>query len=199
MYIAEHNAFFIHIPKCGGNSIEFYFLREAGIKVDVQNSNSVFNANKQFILGKHQGKQTAHYAVSELQTEPAYLNADYRFTIVRHPVQRFLSEHAWRNKHSMKCDIDKLLTELQTGNSYRLKSAWDYVSIDDQNQMHNVFKLEEPEHTKATLSEKFNIEFEMPHENVSTKEKPILTQKQLEIIRTVWARDFEEFDYEIDQ
>lgn len=199
MYIPDHNAFFIHIPKCGGNSIEFYFLRKAGIDVSVKNSVSVFNANKQFIIGKHQNKQTAHYAVSELQEEPAYLKADYRFTIVRHPVQRFLSEHAWRANNGMKCDIDQLLTELQTGNNYRLKSAWDYVSINNQNQMHDVFKLEEPEHIHAGISKRFNIEFEMPHENVTTNEKPILTQKQLEIIHTIWARDFEEFDYEIDQ
>jgi len=197
MYIPDHNAFFIHIPKCGGNSIEFYFLRKAGIDVDVKNSVSVFNNHNKLMLGRQNGIQLAHYTAQQLQDSDKFCNSDYRFTMVRHPVQRLLSEYMWRQTNGKKMSITRLLDELVAQEDPRLLSSWEYCTVNNKLCVDEVFRLEDIPHMERTLGKQFGINFEMPHENVSREEKPILTQKQLEIIRTVWARDFEEFNYEI--
>jgi hypothetical protein len=199
MYIPKHNAFFIHIPKTGGKSIEFYFLREMNVEVSTKNSMSVFNSHSDLMIGQHDGEQRAHYTVQQLQDSEKFYNSDYRFTIVRHPVQRFVSEYAWRQTSGKKCTIGELLDELVAQQDSRLLSSWEYCTVDNKLCVDEVFRLEDIPHMERTLSKRFGIRFEMPHDNKSTVEKPQLTPEQIDIIHNVWIKDFEEFGYEIDQ
>ena len=197
MYIPKHNAFFIHIPKTGGNSIEFFFLRDMNVQVSTENSKNVFIDHKDLVLGNFNGVQTAHYKAQQLQQNEKFCNSNYRFTIVRHPVERFLSEYAWRNGNDNGTKLDRLLNELVEQKDYRLHSCWEYITVDNKLCVDDVFRLEDISNMEKTLSKKLGIPFVMPHDNKSKKEKPTLTKSQLDIIRRVWAKDFEEFGYEI--
>lgn len=198
MYIPKHNAFFIHVPKTGGNSIEFYFLKEMGINVSIGNSNSVFNNNKKLIIGTQKGYQSAHYTAEQLKSIEEFNKSNFVFSIVRHPFDRFISEFAWRQQHrSIK--LNKLLENLEEQNDARLYSCWDYLTIDNKLVVDRIFKLENTEEINTTLSKQFNIDFKMPWHNPSKKDKHILTDKEKEIIMKVWRKDFEEFNYENDK
>ena len=196
MYIPDHNAFFIHIPKTGGNSIEFYFLQQMGITVNERNSVTVFNSQKNIMLGRVDDHQAAHYTATQLQNNELFKNSDYVFSIVRHPFQRFVSECRWRGKTNAK-DVDKILKDLQKQQDYRLYSSWDYISIAGKLAVNEVFKLEEPEIINLNLSKRFGIDFKMPHHNKSSTPDIQLTTAQKDIIIDVWQKDFEEFGYEV--
>ena len=199
MYIPKHNAFFIHIPKTGGNSIEFYFLREMLVEVSTENSVSVFNNHRELLIGTQNGVQSAHYTAQQLQDSEKFVQSDYRFTIVRHPVQRFLSEHTWRQHNGKKMTVGQLLDALVAQQDPRLLSSWEYCTVNNKLCVDEVFRLEDIPHMERTLCKQFGINFEMPHDNKSSVSKPQLTPEQLDIIHSVWIKDFEEFGYEIDQ
>jgi len=193
MYIPQHNAFFIHIPKTGGNSVEFYFLQQMNIKVNDQNSVKIFNDHPELIIGrKNATKQTAHYTAKELQDIKEYVDSTYKFSMVRHPVDRFISECKWNHT-----GIDILCTQLKEGTNDRLLSSWDYLSVNDQLAVDRVFKLEQIETMNRELSSQFGIDFVLPHYNKSKDKSIKLTTKQLDLVANVWQKDFEEFDYEI--
>lgn len=207
MYISKYNAFFIHIPKTGGTSIEFYFLRDMGINVNIENNVSVFNNNRDLYLGEQNRIPIAHCTGQMLQDHDKFINSEYRFAIVRHPVERFLSEYVWRKKNSSIGGIDsgtstsllnQLLNDLKDPKvrDLRLLSCWDYCSIDNKLCVDDVFRLEDISHMQQTLTDKLGIPFVMSHENRTIEEKPTLTKSQLDIIRSVWAKDFEEFNYD---
>ncbi len=194
MYIPQHNAFFIHIPKTGGNSIEFYFLQQMNIDVNLKNSMRIFNDHPELIIGRQNAKkQKAHYTAQELQNIKEFTNSKYKFSIVRHPFKRFISECKWSNTN-----VDTLCKQLRAGDNDRYHSSWDYLTVNNQLAVDSVFKLEEPHAINTELSKQFNIDFVMPHHNVSAYKNINLTTQQKDIIADVWQKDFEEFNYEID-
>lgn len=194
MYIPQHNAFFIHIPKTGGNSIEFYFLQDMNIDVNRNNSTKIFNDHPELIIGRQNDtKQKAHYTAQELQDVNEFTNSKYKFSIVRHPFKRFISESKRSNT-----DPDVLCRQLRAGNDDRLHSSWDYLTVNNQLAVDHVFKLEEQRTINTELSKQFDIDFVMPHHNVSRNKNINLTTQQKDIITDIWQKDFEEFNYEID-
>ena len=80
---------FVHVPKCGGGSIEKFF-RDNGFVEDL------------FLIDS----RLAHYCCSPQHWHRDLLlkvvkmsSIDYIFTIVRDPVDRLVSEYKWRIKH----------------------------------------------------------------------------------------------------
>lgn len=204
MYIPKYNAFFIHIPKTGGTSIEFYFLRDMGVNVSTDNSDEVFHNYRDLYLGAQVGVSPKHYTAQQLQDHDKFINSDYRFAIVRHPVERFLSEYVWRKEIESKqgirngTSITQLLNDLEDPEvcDYRLRSYWQYCAVNNELGIDDVFRLEDIPRMQQTLSDRIGKPFVMPHDNKSTVEKPVLTKSQLNIIYSAWAKDFEVFNYD---
>ena len=91
---AEQNMkiLFIHIPKCGGGSIEKFF-RMNGF------TQHLFSIEPKFITCLKCSPQHFHgeLILSLLNTS----QLDYSFTIFRDPVARMISEYRWRIKHPL--------------------------------------------------------------------------------------------------
>jgi len=205
MYIPKYNAFFIHIPKTGGTSIEFYLLRDMGVTVSTDNSDEVFYNHRDLYLGaKWREVPLKHYTTQQLQDHDKFINSDYRFTIVRHPVERFLSEYVWRKEIELKQGIQngtsmsQMLDDLKKPEvrDYRLRSYWQYCAVNNELDIDDIFRLEDIPHMQRTLSDRLGKPFVMPHDNKSAVEKPVLTKSQIDIIRSAWAKDFEVFNYD---
>lgn len=84
---------FIHIPKCGGGSIE-KFLRDNNL-TQFMFSTQVFK----FLVcpPKHRNRCSLQHMHASLLEAVLDINSfDYIFTIVRNPVHRIISEYKWR-------------------------------------------------------------------------------------------------------
>ena len=80
---------YIHIPKCGGGSIESFFR-------DNQYDQKLFSLNPLGLLKCSPQHMHAGLLESILNIE----RFSYVFTVVRNPVSRLISEYKWRIKHS---------------------------------------------------------------------------------------------------
>ena len=126
---------FIHIPKTAGSSINEW-LRNAGYKLDK--------------LVSWSGWDHQHAPKKIYDTWGSF---DYKFAIVRHPLDRFVSALGFRTIHQK--DADKIASDLiKQYKNDKLPAQWgnhlqpqiDFVDDDTQ-----VFKFEEEGHPFQTL------------------------------------------------
>jgi len=92
----KHNFIFIHIPKCGGTSVELALLKNEGIQMknyDQDDLNFLSENQKQkYRIGyNYKGTTTQHRKIDEYKhnNEKKY----FTFTFIRNPWERFLSEY----------------------------------------------------------------------------------------------------------
>lgn len=79
---------FSHIPKTGGTSIEFAL---AGLGAEALNDKQFFHNYSNF---SRCSAQHFHLEILKRVLDPDFV--DYRFTVVRNPIKRLVSEFAWR-------------------------------------------------------------------------------------------------------
>lgn len=91
----NHDAIFVHIPKTGGTTI----LRMFGL--EEVNDFDIFYHQGEFFEFDH---STAVYLKSHIEDER--WNNFYKFTLVRNPYERLVSEFFWKKKDSDKRIID---------------------------------------------------------------------------------------------
>ena len=88
----KHKYIFVHVPKCGGTSIEKQLLELEGIPFphgDTPLKHLDKSTGEQYLLGR--GRQ--HFTIDQ------YPDIDYfKFTFVRNPWCRMVSEYIWRKR-----------------------------------------------------------------------------------------------------
>lgn len=83
--LLKHKHIFIHIPKCGGSSIEEKF-QEIGDR-------PIFKNGSIAVINNHTPQHCTYLELKKLNMIPE----DYKvFTVVRHPFDRFISEFNYR-------------------------------------------------------------------------------------------------------
>ena len=82
------NILFLHIPKCGGSSVEDFFKLN-GFTIDFFSPNT-----KSYI--KHFKCTPQHMHSSMLEEIFKLKSFDYIFAIVRNPIKRIISEYLWQ-------------------------------------------------------------------------------------------------------
>lgn len=217
MYIEQFNSYFIHVPKAGGSSIEKFFFNLAGLQPDMHN---VFGSLGRKEAAKwHFGNRVPGLRHSETQHMTVwdckkfevkeFLNADYTFSIVRNPWDRFISEVFWkRERLNMKnhtfqdqlvlqalCCDNNLNNNLRPHNTPQWKfiyDEWGHQGVDD------VFKLEELDKAEKKLSEVFNTHVKFPHINTTKRNHydEYLTEDLKKHLYPVIKDDLEIFGYE---
>ena len=93
----EHqlNILFLHVPKCGGGSIEKFF-RDNGFVEE-------FRCIDRRLLGLYRCSPQ-HWHRSMLESVLKMDSFDYIFSVVRDPVARLISEYKWRLAHPLAAD-----------------------------------------------------------------------------------------------
>ena len=96
----KHKFIFVHIPKCGGTSVEHSLLTAHGIPEDrVINWNLTDEEKQDFRLYyKYGGTDVQHKKIEQYNTD--YEKKYFTFTFVRNPWERFLSEYFYIKKHN---------------------------------------------------------------------------------------------------
>lgn len=195
MILEKFNSVFVHIPKTGGTSVEYFFLREMGLNPpEPLNAGTFYKGLKHLGLGRKEDFPLQHLRAWELKKRLLNYSQKYSFSLVRNPTDRFISELAWKNLPITKKDLFEYLK----GDSYRTQSQHSYLHSEDGTLLVNeVFKLENIGLLEETLSDRFNIKVTLPHEQASSR--PRIEKSLYDFIdrkmRCYRKLDFESFDY----
>jgi len=220
MYIPEINTYFIHIPKCGGTSVEMFFFRNVCGFPNMADNGKMFEQLGREIGAKyHFGQktpeplptgETQHLSAWQLKewNDPSFCNSNYTFAFVRNPWHRFVSETIWKQQHlGMRTHNLEAQIRMQSMEStYQMKlnrphNAPQYKFVYDQHfnlLVDDVFKLEEKDKAEKVISEKLNMKVEFGHHNKSKRKDydDYLTPKIKKDLYPYIHKDLELFGYE---
>lgn len=199
VFCCKKELIFIHIPKCGGTSVEnaLNMTNRLGHGYGIKN-----------------GKAMQHYSYSDYQEmlgDEAF-DRYYKFAIVRNPYTRFMSEYHWceikdvgrRCGQDMNCFITYCEGIVERGD-YHLTIYHDHIMpqykyIYDNNDrliVDKVFKIENYNEVEKMLNDRYKV---------LLKEKALvgnydgsfrLTEKQKKRVYKMYKKDFELFGYNV--
>lgn len=191
---------FIHVPKTGGTAIEAFF-RSIGL-------NCYFDPDSYMQIRSVLRVPPTHFDY-DFCDKLFRLDRLYSFAIVRHPVQRMVSEYKWAVQKSTLPDQIKKL-----GFSDFLDHAIEQFRLDDNflaghlkpqsrfvgDKISQVFRYEEGLDSIATqvfarvglqLSKPPNI----PTVNTTASMNIEISEQDADMIRSLYAEDFDRFGY----
>jgi len=210
----KHKFILIHIPKCGGTSVELALLKNEGIEMknyDQDDLNFLSENQKQkYRIGyDYKGTSTQHRKIDQFKDgrEKNY----FTFTFVRNPWERFLSEYFYIKKsEGCKCNKDfdkKFPTFKHFVKNNGIKCCYyahDYPQIDfvfnaNQNKLTNfVGRCEDMQYDFDYVCGKLKIpKTKLPNRN-PTKHKhytEYYDEETKQIVAERYAKDIEYFGY----
>ncbi len=191
---------YIHIPKTAGTSVE-QFLRENG-------------KNGLQYHGVRNGRSMHHFSAFDLKHENPYIySLYYKFTIVRNPYDRLLSEYYWtpipgigyksgQTKADFITYVSRVVNRrLYYDNIYNDHFIPQYLFIYNGKRhiIDEIFKYEELNDCIEKLKTKLNISIDFPCLNKSKNSSIIKTgwnERQKERIFKIYHQDFILFNYQ---
>lgn len=190
----KNKILFIHIPKNGGTSVETFFQR-SGDRMDLW-----MKKNKKDFCFFHSEQHCTYKEI--LKTKK--LNSDLKiFSIIRHPIDRVISEYNWLDKlkKNRNKNFDIFLDNFLNKENFRYfdnhnLSNFDYLS-DDNGEICDdikIFKFFDNEGISNFLN--LNKNFDL-HTNISPKKIKEITTEQKERILDFYKDDLHCFDFDI--
>ena len=198
----EKKIIFIHIPKTGGSTIES--------NLDLKKSENGWGTHKfKFYPNK---KAFQHFIWSDyiFKLGEETCNKYYKFTIVRHPVSRFISEYYWNPEGRKKCSFDDFLIKAENivknklfkhriGDHFQSQSSFIFDS-NNNCKVDKIFRFENYNkvimYIKELLNEK---DKKIKSINVCKKNEKlsfIPSIKQMSKIYDLYKEDYDNFGYE---
>lgn len=119
MICREFNCLYVHVPKTGGQSVEQFFIDLLGLDWDSDRGSLLIRRNDNRACGT---EKLAHLSASEY-VDCAYVSPEefcgfFKFSFVRNPWSRILSEYRYRNYFHHLSFRDFVLNKLP-------KPGWD--------------------------------------------------------------------------
>ena len=196
----SYKTIFVHIPKTAGTSVE-NVLGIGGNMPSQLRSHKIQN-----IKGIKYAPQ--HYTASILKNHPytqPYWNKYFKFSVVRHPYSRVLSEWFWvrgKTTKNLEWDGNKLTQHL-----YNF-----YASLDRDHKLSQttflyekgnclvdrIFRFENLPPLNTVLKRKCGVKKVLPHVQQSSNKQSYLqklTTKHKDLIYEIYKDDFENFNY----
>lgn len=195
----KNKTIFIHIPRCGGTSIE-----KALTGLDYWDINP-----------------TLKHAPANIYKNlfPNYWDEYFKFSIVRDPYSRFRSLWKYRNEYGLSLDAEgkicirqyvdyfgpKKIVELQKNLKHSgLQIEYLEVKKYKKNQVYGnylnepidkIYHFESLPIVFSELSKKFNIDLPIIHHEKALEPPPELSKKSISLINDICSNDFKRFDY----
>lgn len=208
----ERKCIFIHIPKTGGSSI----LIQLGFKkipYALWDDTWMILQKKGKITSLKEGRlqHLPAYLVKELRSD--VYDEYYKFSIVRHPYYRSISEYVWRNKFNIefpnfskekhRTDFENYLDMVEKDKTWSNRNNTQYSYLHDSSGkllVDVVAKLENIDEDFKPIFKKLGLNDEkVIHENkpkVMIDKEYLLTDKNKEKIHNMYKIDFDTFNYQ---
>ena len=176
----KHKCIFVHIPKCGGQSIEQCFMQDYGIlNRKTRECYDKLNIDP-WMENTPKEMLNSHWLLSE------YPKLDYfKFAIIRNPMDRAISYFQWFSQKYADYSFEEFCkTALST------KNKWEFMMTRPQvdyleGGVDKILRL--GEHAPF-FKEKYG--FTVPHINKSKKREIKLTDESRDIISKKYKEDF---------
>ena len=199
MISLAHRTVFVHVPKCGGQSVELAFLNDLGLS---------WKTRKALLLAaRPKGWGGEHPRLAHLKARE-YLGFDYlsremwskyfSFAIVRNPFARVASAY-----HYLDPRIDSLeefaVSLVQSRRKGFMDPAWDYFRDENGEQLVSAwYRLEEIAECWPAIAARSHLrDAPLPYRNAMGHKKPgaVWTEAAIQAVRDVYADDFSRFGY----
>ena len=198
-YFKEANLLFIHIPKTGGTSFEEYMITKTPISLHSKiDDYKLPDPELQKATMQHQRYQTLYEHRDLLKID--FHNNLKKIAFVRNPYERIMSDIFW-----LKFD-DKNASQEQICDTIR-NYYFDRDDIDNHNMPQYRFVTDENENLipDITILKMENLTDELRKYGFTDYDGPThttsymkyLNKESIEIINTVYKKDFELFGYEM--
>lgn len=211
--IDDINILFIHIPKCGGTSIERFLdiksrwptrsFEELYGPHYIQRNNPNLNRSgkARYFIYLH----LQHLTIQQMYRFKLYdpKKADYIFTVVRNPYTRMISDYYWNDNNKNHSTFYKFLL-FYKNNPDRIHSKKQVDFIHNNVNLNiKIFRFEDIEDVFDSLRSKCNsLKTKESLCLNSTKIKNKLTintisKKAIKLVNELYKEDFDEFGYEM--
>ena len=113
MICRKYQCLFVHIPKVAGQSVEQFFMNRLGLDWDADRDEVLLGDNEDRTRGT---QKLAHLSASEY-VDDGFISKDeyerlFKFSFVRDPFQRLVSEYRYRNYFHHRSFRDFVLNKL---------------------------------------------------------------------------------------
>jgi hypothetical protein len=201
-----HKTVFVHIPKCGGQSVEAAFLKDLGLRWR-ERSVLLLRPNDVPALGP---PRLAHlrardYVACHHLSQELFARY-FTFALVRSPVARVLSfyhylGHKKSLSHFVQHRLSRAFEERHpfNGDYYFLRPQVDFLTdADGQPLLDATYRLEEIDAARAEIAERAGLASPIPHNNRSEQRASAadLTGEDIAVIRTLYDVDFKALGYD---
>jgi hypothetical protein len=210
-----HKTLFVHITKCGGQSIESMFLEDLGLSWETR-APLLLRANPDPSLGP---PRLAHLTAREY-LKFGYLTEDqfrayYSFALVRNPLTRVISMynylkldlsfadfvHRWLPEQFELAPLYRLAGHDYPGSYYRVRPQHEYLFDDaDKLLVDEIFELEGIETSIDKIRARTGIATQLPHVNKPKSVRIRLTDvsaSDKKMIGKLYERDFNMLGYDL--
>ena len=198
------NILFIHIPKTGGTSLEYYLSKKYNIKL---NKKSLHSAMLIEYYSKYKINLTLqHYTYNNIVEFNNILNVNFenlkKITIVRNPYSRIISDLFYIkliNINSTKEYVFDIITNYINDNKYDNHNIPQYTYIiDDQNNILNDIQIFKTETLNDDIINYGYTDFNI---NINTNKHKInyidyLNNNSILVINNFYDKDFNYFNYD---
>lgn len=215
----QHQVIFVHIPKCGGQSIETMFLEDLGLTWDLREP-LLLRRNQSNKLGPpYLAHLLARDYVKYKWISEVIFNTYYKFSIVRNPFLRTISIYNYlfggNQNNSRMLSFDSFINEWLPNqfpngvngvnvNSYYyfVRSQSDFVYSKNNIQLvDKIYRFEDIQFVALQLIEKLNLKSNFKH--INKTESKIITPNDLNLdykkkIYSIYEKDFINFGYDFD-
>ena len=184
MICREYNCLFVHVPKSAGQSIEQFFMDRLGLDWDTDRASILLGDNPDPTRGT---QKLAHLSAHEYVSD-GFIPADefeslFKFSFVRNPYERLVSEYRYRNYFHHKSFSDFVYNKLpQPGwdDKYRHVMPQYEMLYDPDGRLLVDFvgRFENLREDFAEVCRRLDIEeTELPHRNPSNKKSRNLKRR----------------------
>lgn len=211
----RHRAIFVHIPKCGGQSVEQAFLDDLGLS---------WSQRAPLLLGRNPSKgmgppRLAHLSAADY-TRHHFVTDEmwsryFTFAVVRGPVARAVSMfnhlrpvenlqtfiHDWLPAEFARAPAYRTPGHDNPGKYHFVRPQSDFITgADDRILVDRIVRLEDLATAWPEIQSHATLASALPHRNASEPYATPrdLTRHDLDRIAALYARDFDMFGYEID-
>lgn len=168
----NHKAIHVHIPKSAGTTIMVPMMgdREDIVRKGIANYEYLFGNE---IYKGGMGRPLQHMTIKEIMTrvDDDIFNSYFKFSVVRNPWDRMVSEFFWQKQHSLANPVtlddflESFLTErskeeyntMDSDDSHRIP-AYNFLHVDGNLSVDKVFRYENIERDIKEISDMFGIE-----------------------------------------